>query len=96
MRPRIYADWNDQTEEGRLWLNVLGSLRDLQRISVPPFSGMEVILYWDPSDPDFAYEMDAILEQEDPQAAWLARPLEGSIRTIPKHVGDGKRTIGTD
>ncbi|WP_321474127.1 hypothetical protein [uncultured Paludibaculum sp.] len=45
---------------------------------------MDIILYWDPEDPDYLYEMDAVLDMHEQVEVWVARPIEGTERNIPK------------
>ena len=42
--PRIYADWNSMDEQGRLRLDIVGSLRDIHRYEGALREGMRVML----------------------------------------------------
>lgn len=42
--PRIYADFNNVDENGRLRLNVQGALDDIARLAVPLLAGDQVTL----------------------------------------------------
>ncbi len=84
MRPRIFADWNSQTEDGRVWLQHPRSKTDVESTLDELVRGMDIILYWDPEDPDYLYEMDAVLDMHEQVEVWVARPIEGTERNIPK------------
>jgi hypothetical protein len=53
---RIYADFNDQDEQGRVRLDTVGSLRDIEMHRNVLIDGMRVILY----TPD-EFEVEGIL-----------------------------------
>jgi len=74
MTIRVYVDWNDQDESGRVWLHLPGSAEDLE-----PVRGE-----LKEEDPDLVHEMDGILERDGPTGTWMARPVQGTIRHRPK------------
>jgi len=84
MTIRVYVDWNDQDESGRVWLHLPGSAEDLEPVRGELKEGMPLVLYWDEEDPDLVHEMDGILERDGPTGTWMARPVQGTIRHRPK------------
>lgn len=42
---RIYADFNSKDEQGRVWLNTVGALEDIEQHRSELKEGLEVILY---------------------------------------------------
>lgn len=42
---RIYADFNCKDEEGRVWLDTVGSLRDISELGDSLVEGLKVVLY---------------------------------------------------
>jgi hypothetical protein len=49
---RLYFDPNSATEDGRYWLSLAGTLRDLQILGIKLRSGMSVTLYTEDPDDD--------------------------------------------
>lgn len=45
MKPRIYADFNNSTEDYKVRLNSVGSKADTNSASVPLIEGAKVVLY---------------------------------------------------
>ncbi len=70
MTVRIYADFNDQDELGRVVLNVEGSLRDIERQHDVLRTGMSAVLYTDEND---YVEVDAILLYDAEHGIWLGK-----------------------
>jgi hypothetical protein len=78
---RLYFDTNSATEDGRYWLSLPGTLRDLEVLGVELEPGMAVTLYMD--DPDDAGRpalllVDAVVEKAGAQ--FVARPDERTWR----------------
>jgi hypothetical protein len=69
MTVRIYADFNDQDELGRVWLNTGTSLQDIERVRDLIRPGLPVVLYTDEND---YVEVDAVLVYNDEHHVWLA------------------------
>ena len=42
---KIYADFNSCDEQGRVWLNTVGSLKDIKRYENVLEEGIQVLLY---------------------------------------------------
>ncbi len=68
MAVRIYADFNDQDDLGRVWLNIGRSLQDIERQSTQVRPGLPVVLY---TDEDDYVEVDAILVYDEERQIWL-------------------------
>ena len=68
MSIRIYADFNAQTEDEKVWLNTVGSQADLEKIETPLTDGMTVVLY------DEELEVQARLERFRDGVHWLGVP----------------------
>jgi hypothetical protein len=49
---RLYCDFNSATEDGRYWLWLPGTVRDLKALGVELEAGMAVTLYMDDPDQD--------------------------------------------
>lgn len=65
----IYADFNDQDENGRVWLHAGASLRDIEQQEEHLYSGMPIILYTDAED---YVEVAATLLYATEHQVWLA------------------------
>lgn len=68
MKPRIYADFNNSTEDYKVRLNGVGSQADINIASVPLIEGAKVILY------DEELEVEGRLERADDRGNWVAVP----------------------
>lgn len=62
---RLYADFNNQDEQGRVW--IFGPDLDDYREQLQP--GLPVILYTQPED---YVEVEAVLVYEESSGSWLA------------------------
>ena len=69
MTVRIYADFNDQDELGRVWLHTGTSLQDIKRQENYLRPGLPVLLYTDEND---YVEVDAVLVYDEEHQVWLA------------------------
>lgn len=81
---RLYFDPNSATEDGRYWLSLAGTLRDLQILGIELRVGMSVTLYTE--DPDEAGHralllVDATVERDG--AGFVARADERTWRHEP-------------
>jgi len=70
---RIYADFNSKDEQGRVVLNTIGSLRDLEAHKDEIHVGMKVTLYM----PDV--EVDGVLVYD---RVWLGIPDYTTTRDL--------------
>lgn len=71
---RIYADYNTRDEQGRVVLNTVGSLKDIERYRDEMREGMEVIL-----NVQDEFEVRATLTFDE---VWRAIPDMTSIRWL--------------
>ena len=69
MIPRIYADGNEMTEDGRFMLHISGSVSDIQRYGTSIRPGIRVLL-----NVQDEFEVEGFLEFDKSDAMWLGRP----------------------
>lgn len=81
MSVHIYADFNSRKENGEVWLNTSGSMRDMEQLQDELKPGMSVVLYMPDEDEDV--EVDAILKFEQ---VWSGIPDETSWRYVASAV----------
>lgn len=65
---RIYADFNNATEDEKVRLNTVGSLADIRKMRAPPIEGMKVLLH------DEELEVQARLTRAPDGENWLGIP----------------------
>jgi hypothetical protein len=70
MKPRIYADFQNTTPDGRIRLNTSGTHMDLDGLGIQLQDGMVVTLYTDDGEWDDGLTMIGIVERVD--GNWLA------------------------
>jgi hypothetical protein len=78
---RLRFDSNSATEDGRFWLWLPGTLRDLETLNVELKAGMAVTLYMDDADDDGRPTLllvDAVVERDGER--FLARADERTWR----------------
>lgn len=66
-KPRIYADANSCTVDGKFRLSIQGALADLERFQSVLAPGLEITL-----NVQDEFELDAILERDALNGGWLA------------------------
>ena len=71
---RIYADFNNCEENGKVRLNTNGSLGDLFRVKKQIHAGMPVWLY------DEEFEVESKLEYDKKWKIWMGDPHWSTIR----------------
>jgi hypothetical protein len=72
---RMYFDTNERDASGRYHLGIAGSLRDIAPIAERLREGIRVIIYMTGE-----LEMEATLEFDMASGAWMARPIEGTLK----------------
>ncbi len=77
MIPRIYADANDLTEDGRFMLDISGSLADIQRYGAALQPGTRVLF-----NVQNEFEVEGLLEFDAVRDMWLGRPDWGTRRDL--------------
>ena len=68
MKLRLYADFNNMTEDDKVLLSAVGSRRDTDRCDQDLNEGLEVILI------DNEFEVEGRLLRDEAHAIWLAVP----------------------
>ena len=77
MIPRIYADANDMTEDGRYMLHIVGSLKDIQRYPGKLVPDMRALF-----NVQDEFEVEGTLEYDAENKMWLGRPECGTRREL--------------
>lgn len=85
---RLYFDSNSATEDGRYWLSLPGTLRDLETLGVELEAGMAVTLYMNDAGDDGRPALllvDAVVERDGEhfvaradERTWRHERLQGS------------------
>jgi len=75
--PRIYADSNEADADGRFWLHIPGSRRDIDRYGDRLQPGMRVLF-----NVQNEFEVEGILEIDEVHGTWLGRPDYDTIRYL--------------
>ena len=75
MIPRIYADANDLTEDGRFMLHISGSLAHIQRYGAALQPGTRVLF-------NVQDEFEGLLEFDAVRDMWLGRADWGTRRDL--------------
>ena len=63
---RIYADFHNADEQGRLRLNCVGTIEDLARYRVELYDGEKLVLYSE------ELEVDGVVQYSDVERLWVA------------------------
>jgi hypothetical protein len=77
MKIRIHADFNNSTEDDKVRLIVMGSLRDLEQHKNQLCEGLVVILT------DQEIEVEARLQFDSVDGMWLGVPDWSTLRHLP-------------
>ena len=64
--PRIYADFHNTDEQGRLRLNCIGTIEDLNRQHVQLHNGQSLTLYSED------LEVDGLIQYSEDDRIWVA------------------------
>jgi hypothetical protein len=75
--PRIYADANEGDADGRFWLHIPGSRRDIERYGDQLQPGMRVLF-----NVQNEFEVEGTLEIDEVHGKWLGRPDYSTIRHL--------------
>lgn len=75
--PRIYADANEADADGRYWLHIPGSQKDVDRYGERLKPGMRVLF-----NVQGEFEVEGILEIDDAHGTWLGRPDYSTLRYL--------------
>ena len=74
-KPKIYGDFNNADELGRIRLSTIGSEEDIARLGLVLNDGMEIEV-----DYDDELSADAIVRYSDSEKRWVAEIDWGKIR----------------
>ena len=64
--PRIFADFHNADEQGRLRLNCVGTIEDLSRQNIKLEDGQLLALY------DEELEVDGVVQYSEAESLWVA------------------------
>ncbi|MEG5067523.1 hypothetical protein QUB33_28505 [Microcoleus sp. B3-A4] len=64
--PRIFADFHNADEQGRLRLNCVGTIEDLSRQNIKLEDGQLLVLY------DEELEVDGVVQYSEEESLWVA------------------------
>ena len=64
--PRIFADFHNADEQGRLRLNCVGTIEDLSRQNIKLQDGQLLALY------DEELEVDGVVQYSEEESLWVA------------------------
>jgi hypothetical protein len=81
--PRVYADFHNADEHGRLRLDGPGTREDLARQGLALAEGLPLLLYGDDSQPDGTsgeLVVEGVVEADAATGAWVARVDWNAIR----------------
>jgi hypothetical protein len=64
--PKVFADFQNTDEQGRLRLNCIGTIKDLSRQGTQLIPGGKLLIYSE------ELEADAVIEYSDQEKIWVA------------------------
>ncbi len=74
--PKIYADFHNTDEQGRLRLNCVGTIEDLNRQRIKLYNGQTLTLYSED------LEVDSLIQYSEDDQIWVAIIDWNAIREI--------------
>jgi hypothetical protein len=74
--PRIFADFHNADEQGRLRLNCVGTIEDLSRQNIKLEDGQLLVLY------DEELEVDGVVQYSEEESLWVAAIDWKQIRQV--------------
>lgn len=74
--PRIFADFHNADEQGRLRLNCVGTIEDLSRQNIKLEDGKFLALY------DEELEVDGVVQYSEEESLWVAAIDWEQIRQV--------------
>jgi len=77
---RVYADFHNADEQGRLRLNCVGTIEDLSHHNSPLFRNQLLVLYSE------ELEVDGVVEYSENEQLWVTRIDWSKIRELEEAV----------
>jgi hypothetical protein len=74
--PKVFADFQNADEQGRLRLNCIGTIEDLSRQGTQLIPGGKLLIYSE------ELEADAVIEYSDQEKIWVAAIDWEQIREV--------------
>jgi hypothetical protein len=74
--PKVFADFQNADEQGRLRLNCIGTIEDLSRQGTQLIPGGKLLIYSE------ELEADAVIEYSDQEKIWVASINWEQIREV--------------
>jgi hypothetical protein len=74
--PKVFADFQNADEQGRLRLNCIGTIEDLSRQGTQLIPGEKLLIYSE------ELEADAVIEYSDQEKIWVAAIDWEQIREV--------------
>jgi hypothetical protein len=74
--PKVFADFQNADEQGRLRLNCIGTIEDLSRQGTQLIPGNKLLIYSE------ELEADAVIEYSDQERIWVAAIDWEQIREV--------------
>jgi hypothetical protein len=74
--PKVFADFQNADEQGRLRLNCIGTIEDLSRQGTQLIPGGKLLIYSE------ELEADAVIEYSDQEKIWVATIDWEQIREV--------------
>ena len=75
--PRVFVDFHNSDRHGRVRLNTVGTIEDLNRLGVVLHEGAEVLLY------SYEVETEGIVTYSTEEGLWVAKFDQNNMRDLP-------------
>jgi hypothetical protein len=75
--PRVFVDFHNSDRQGRVRLNTVGTLQDLNRLGVVLHDGREVLLY------SYEVEIEGVAVYSTEEGLWVAKFDSNNFRDLP-------------
>jgi hypothetical protein len=82
--PKVFADFHNADEQGRLRLNCIGTIEDLSRQHIELHDGQMLTLYSE------ELEADGVVQYSEEEKVWVARIDWDAITSIEECVTQAK------
>jgi hypothetical protein len=81
--PRVFVDFHNSDRQGRVRLNTVGTVEDLNRLGVVLRKGTEILLYC------LEAETKAVVSYSTEEGLWVATIDWARIRDLPGNSSEG-------